>query len=170
MKKSASNPFYYKDLEKYENEWINNYYDFFKNNHDFTKNKSLKIIYLVPLIEKDYDSQGFIFRNLNESIKSDKCLKKIIKDFFPDFNDDLTKREAIIMLSGKNILLLDRFYALPYIEFYQKENSNKTIIKDFKEYYDHNYAKFNKILSQLHVEMDDDVDIEIRILFSKTDY
>ncbi|MFZ4413592.1 MAG: hypothetical protein ACOYOV_10950 [Bacteroidales bacterium] len=170
MKKSV-NSIIYKDLEKYENEWINSYYAFFKNNHDFTNNKSLKVLYLSTMKEYEYDRQNFIFRNLDESIQSDKSLKKILKEFFPDLNEDKTKREAIIMLSGKNILLLDMFYASPMIEVYENENNDKIISQNFKDYHNgYNYTKFNNIIKQLIEEMGNDADIEMRFLFNKSDY
>ena len=169
MKKSASNPIIYKDLEKYENEWINNYYELFNNNHNFSVDKSLKFIYLTLVSDIDYDRQNFIFRNLDESIKSDKCLKKIIKEFFPDINDEITKREAIIMLSGKNILILDMFYASPLIEFYEKGNNDNIISQNFNDYhYGYDYAKFNNIIKQLSEEMGYKADIEIRFLMNNT--
>ena len=75
------------------------------------------------------------------------------------------------MLSCKNILLLDMFYASPFFEFYEKGNNDNIISQNFDDYhYGYDYAKFNNIIKQLREEMGDDVDIDIRFLFSKTVY
>ena len=153
----------YEELEKYETEWLDYFDSIFKVNYNFSKNKSLKLIYISGIEKSNYDDYDFIFRNSNESFISNKCLLKVYMDFFPEFSGDITKKEALANFARKNVILFDMFYAAPYYWTYE---ANKIITEIPKNYYFyHDNANFQKAIRPLIAELGDEADVEIRFRF-----